>query len=653
MRFSDFTDGGVPAAGDFIAGHALAGGAGSDRRWTVANLFTNTPNMSITPSSLAAPALTITTSGAVNTSVIQGLSILNTPSGGITSEGYTFNQIFIDDNGVRSSTTIGLKVGYQVRGPWFGQKLGIASDIFVAEDPGSDPGGTGISVAMFASARGIANVTLYPNPIALFATNWGVTVSGTGYGTMVGGETDMTITSTGSALARVGHQILGGGAKSGISNIDYAYVFGADSDAAAWDYGLTWYGHSVKNATGTLIGSVNATTVKYGLDLSNVIFASGGFAYRSPSASIDGSGNLLSASHIITSNAFNALAVGPNGSASPMLRVDASSASAVTGLYIQGNAAAGGLTLTTTSTGTNEPLNIDAKGSGYIQLNGNATGAVIIGHALNYGGVTLTAAVTGTGKMVLDTSPTLIAPVLGVASATSLALSGTGGSGFVSLLTQASNPSAPASGFAFFADASGRLSWKRQSDGFVRTFDATLTANRVFTLPDASDTFAMLAVAQTLTNKTFNTASNSFTLNGSAFGNQAQANAALSSGMLVFKVLVDFNTANTDYPIAITLPTGFTRYIVNSVRLTGASASLTTATCGLFPAAGGAGAALVAGGTAITVSTASEETVNNAQAFTVPPANTSHTATTLYFRVGTAQGSPATGTVSIYIYPAS
>jgi hypothetical protein len=38
---------------------------------------------------------------------------------------------------------------------------------------------------------------------------------------------------------------------------------------------------------------------------------------------------------------------------------------------------------------------------------------------LNYGGVLLTNAVTGTGKMVLDTSPTLVTPVLGVATGTS------------------------------------------------------------------------------------------------------------------------------------------------------------------------------------------------------------------------------------------
>jgi hypothetical protein len=50
----------------------------------------------------------------------------------------------------------------------------------------------------------------------------------------------------------------------------------------------------------------------------------------------------------------------------------------------------------------------------------SVTGASTFGTTITYGGVTLTAAVTGTGKMVLDTSPTLVTPILGVATATSV-----------------------------------------------------------------------------------------------------------------------------------------------------------------------------------------------------------------------------------------
>jgi hypothetical protein len=49
----------------------------------------------------------------------------------------------------------------------------------------------------------------------------------------------------------------------------------------------------------------------------------------------------------------------------------------------------------------------------YVGTTANVAGAATLGSTLTYGGVTLTNAVTGTGKMVLDTSPTLVTPVLG------------------------------------------------------------------------------------------------------------------------------------------------------------------------------------------------------------------------------------------------
>lgn len=67
-----------------------------------------------------------------------------------------------------------------------------------------------------------------------------------------------------------------------------------------------------------------------------------------------------------------------------------------------------------------------------------------------------------------------------------------------------SAPSAPASGFTEYADASGRRSWIRASDGFTRTWDSTLTANRIYALPDASVTIVGDTNVQTLGNKTLN-----------------------------------------------------------------------------------------------------------------------------------------------------
>lgn len=465
---------------------------------------TNAPTLSrltITPTSTASAAFTLTQNGAVPASgVFPGLYFNQTFSGSVG--GTNFNQVSIND--FTSAPAVGISLNHGLFAPWSGQKVGIWSDIYVAQDPGTNPGPTGIPVALNATVRGLANVNPTYN-IGLFAFNPGVTVTGTGYGTLVGAEFDMVILAGGSAQARIGIQVLGDGI-AGLNGTDYAYVFGSNTDAATWDYGITWYGRSVKATTGTLFGSVNATNAKYGIDLNNVTFASGGFAFRSPFFSVDDTGRIIGSSTIITSSAFNALAVGPQGGTFPTLRVISSNPNTITGLQILGNASGGGLDLSVTGS-SNENLSLNASGTGAIAIGGGSTGNVIVGTALNYGGVTLTFAVTGTGKMVLDTNatlanPTFTTPTLGVASATSLALSGTAGAGFVNLLTQSANPSAPASGFAFFADASGRLSWRRQSDTFVRTFDAVLTANRVFTLPDVSDTFAMLAASQTLTNKT-------------------------------------------------------------------------------------------------------------------------------------------------------
>ena len=138
------------------------------------------------------------------------------------------------------------------------------------------------------------------------------------------------------------------------------------------------------------------------------------------------------------------------------------------------------------------------------KLNGNnATNANLTGPITSVGNATSIASQTGTGtKFVVDTSPVLITPTLGVASATSLSITGTAGAGFSEHLTQSSPPSAPASGYRDYADSTGRRAWIRASDGFTRTWDATLTANRVYTLPDATDTLVGKATTDTLTNKT-------------------------------------------------------------------------------------------------------------------------------------------------------
>jgi len=119
---------------------------------------------------------------------------------------------------------------------------------------------------------------------------------------------------------------------------------------------------------------------------------------------------------IMTSAGANALAVGLNGSTNPAFQVDASTASSATGLKVKSAAAAAGCAVSVISSGAAENLTIDAKGTGTLTLQGTATGgitlarATTLSNALTYGGVTLSNAVTGTGNMVLSSSPSLTSP---------------------------------------------------------------------------------------------------------------------------------------------------------------------------------------------------------------------------------------------------
>lgn len=118
---------------------------------------------------------------------------------------------------------------------------------------------------------------------------------------------------------------------------------------------------------------------------------------------------------------------------------------------------------------------------------------------------------------------------------------------------------------------------------------------------------------------------------------------------------VNFNSGNTDTSLAMALPPGTTRYLVNSCFLSHASGTLTTSTVGIFTAAAGGGTAVVASGTAVTVSTASDGTNNNAMGLnTVNGGSQSYTLAgfpTLFFRVQTPQGSAATADVMCRIVP--
>jgi hypothetical protein len=115
---------------------------------------------------------------------------------------------------------------------------------------------------------------------------------------------------------------------------------------------------------------------------------------------------------------------------------------------------------------------------------------------------------------------------------------------------------------------------------------------------------------------------------------------------------INFNLANNDNAIPINLPVGYTRYRIHQILLSGATASLTTATCGVFTEEGAAGVPVVTSGTAITVSQFTTDTNGNMQSFSINDQNTMALSdTVLYFRTQVAQGSAAFGNVTIFYQP--
>lgn len=117
---------------------------------------------------------------------------------------------------------------------------------------------------------------------------------------------------------------------------------------------------------------------------------------------------------------------------------------------------------------------------------------------------------------------------------------------------------------------------------------------------------------------------------------------------------VNLNSANTDTTISITLPTGCTRYIISRVLVfnLGVTASLTTATAGLFSQAAGAGLALAANQALSPITSATINTDANTMPLAITVSDrTILTLSSVFFRVGTAQGAAATANVYVQIRP--
>ena len=202
-------------------------------------------------------------------------------------------------------------------------------------------------------------------------------------------------------------------AATGLKVIGRAAAAGADlvvtSSGTDENLKIDGKGAGTVTVNGTATGAISLAR---NTSVTGTFAASGNVAINTDKFTVTAaSGNTAVAGTLTASGATtvdvasaSALAVGNNGATNPAFVVDTNTASQATGVKITGAAAAGGVAVAAISSGTNEALTIDAKGSGTITLNGTGTGAVTTPRALTSTGTGGVGYATGAGGAVTQAS---------------------------------------------------------------------------------------------------------------------------------------------------------------------------------------------------------------------------------------------------------
>jgi len=193
---------------------------------------------------------------------------------------------------------------------------------------------------------------------------------------------------------------------------------------------------------------------------------------------INTTGQPVVAGTIISSASFNALTADLATGLTTALTKDGQTTTTARILFAQGINS----TLITDASSVSTGSIFTAGGVGIAKKLYVGTDASIAG-TLTYGGVTLTSAVTGTGKMVLDTSPTLVTPLLGTPTSGTLSgctVDGTDAVGFRNIPINSKS----AAYTTVLAD-SGKVIFHPSTDANARTFTIDSNANVAYPLGTA------------------------------------------------------------------------------------------------------------------------------------------------------------------------
>ncbi len=272
---------------------------------------------------------------------------------------------------------------------------------------------SGTNEALDLDPKGTQTVNL--NSHAGTAANAGATVLGS-----------LAVTSTSATALTVGRQ--------GATNP----AFRVSASAATQLTGILITGQTT-GGTGALISVISSATNE-----SLRIDAKGsgtiGIGLTSTGIITLGANTAITGTETITSTSASALAVGRQGATNPVLQVDASTGTVVTGVSIKGNVSGGGVSITVISTASNEGLLLNAIGSGSIQIGSSGTGTIFLGNTS--AAVIQTSGSWNVGHVKGNTSIPAIATGTGAGTNATASISGTDTAGTITVNT--SNLDTPA-----------------------------------------------------------------------------------------------------------------------------------------------------------------------------------------------------------------